>query len=109
MSRRSRGPELTVIEWRGIPAQVTARHGRAIEKLELPLRFQRAIDVLSMRLGLDGTDDYLDAWERRTRPCGPDLVAEVRAEAERLEGAFDATTLRTMSGATPDEKGSPTA
>jgi hypothetical protein len=82
-------PELTVIWWRDIPAQVVARAGRReTAKAELPERFQEAIDAAAMRAGLIGTDSYLEEWRRETRPCGDDLDGEAAAEAARLDGIY---------------------
>jgi hypothetical protein len=77
-------PELTVISWRAIPAQVTAGKGRAAARAQLSDRFQEAIDAAAMRAGLIGTDTYLEEWRREARPCGDDLAAErlVRASGE---------------------------
>ena len=44
--------------------------------------------MAATRVGLIGTDDYLNEWHRETRPCGDDLDAEAAAEAERLELAY---------------------
>lgn len=88
--------ELTVIWWREIPAQVTAREGRSRAAAELSDRFQEAIDAAAMRAGLIGTDTYLEEWRRVTRPCGDDLEAEVEQECERLEGAYDDATLERL-------------
>jgi hypothetical protein len=76
--------ELTVISWRDIPAQVVARAGRARASIELPSRFQTAIDRAAMNAGLFGADTYLEEWRRTSRPCGDDLEAEAAAEVERL-------------------------
>jgi hypothetical protein len=81
-------PELTVIWWRDIPAQVTAREGRTRAARELPPRFQEAIDAAAMRAGLIGSDAYMEEWRRVARGCGDDLDAEVDREAERLDAAF---------------------
>jgi hypothetical protein len=81
-------PELTVIWWRNIPAQVTAKEGRASARAQLPQRFQEAIDAAAMRAGLIGTDAYLAEWQRETRGCGDDLDAEVAEEAARLKEAY---------------------
>ena len=78
-------PELTVIYWRDIPAQVTATDGGAAVRVALPDRFQEAIDEAAMTAGLVDSDDYLAEWRRETRECGPDLALEVDAEAARLE------------------------
>ena len=85
--------ELTVIWWRAIPAQVVAREGRTTARAQLTNRFQEAIDMAATRVGLIGTDDYLNEWHRETRPCGDDLDAEAAAEAERLEQAYPDATL----------------
>ncbi len=62
-------PELTVISWRAIPAQVTAGKGRGAARVQLSDRFQEAIDAAAMRAGLIGTDTYLEQWRREGRPC----------------------------------------
>jgi len=80
--------ELTVIYWRDIPAQVTATDGERSTRRELSNRFQLAIDAAAMKAGLVGSDEYLDAWRRESRPCGDDLEREIDAEAERLEAEF---------------------
>ena len=92
-------PELTVIYWRDIPAQVTATDGSASVRVPLPDRFQEAIDEAAMVAGLVGSDDYLAEWRRATRECGPDLAREVDAEAERLEAAFAPEQLQRVVAA----------
>lgn len=88
-------PELTVIYWREIPAQVSAKSGRKRARAELHERFQEAIDAAAMKAGLADQDLYLEEWRRETRPCGHDLEAEVAAEVERLEASFaDEVLLR---------------
>ncbi|HEY7730038.1 MAG TPA: virulence factor [Gaiellaceae bacterium] len=81
-------PELIVISWREIPAQVVAKAGRQAAKVQLSGRFQQAIDAAAMRAGLIGTDAYLGEWRREARACGDDLEAEAGAEAERLEADY---------------------
>jgi hypothetical protein len=97
MSPRGAGPELTVIRWRDIPAQVVARSGRESVKRELSSRFQVAIDRAAMYAGLFGTDDYLSEWARDTRPCGEDLEAEATAEAARIESEFGPEVLNDLA------------
>jgi Virulence factor len=88
--------ELTVIWWRDIPAQVTAKEGRTRAARELPPRFQEAIDAAAMRAGLIGTDAYLQEWRREPRDCGDDLEAEVSDEAAWLEAAYPDDTLERL-------------
>jgi cvfA/B/C family virulence factor len=86
-------PELTVILWRDIPAQVTASDGSATARRELSDRFQKAIDAAAMKAGLIDSDAYLEGWRRATRTCGPDIETEVAEEADRLEASHDRATL----------------
>ena len=89
--------ELTVIWWRAIPAQVVAREGRTTARVQLTSRFQEAIDMAATRVGLIGTDDYLNEWHRETRPCGDDLDSEAAGEAERLEQTYPDARPRARS------------
>jgi hypothetical protein len=90
--------QLTVIRWRDIPAQVVVQgDGRQRARAQLSDRFQEAIDEAALRAGLFGTDEYLGEWRRDSRPCGEDLEAEARAEAERIEAAFVDETLRALA------------
>ena len=89
-------PELTIIFWRSIPAQVTAGKGRGAARAQLSDRFQEAIDAAAMRAGLIGTDAYLQEWRREPRDCGDDLEAEVSDEAAWLEAAYPDDTLERL-------------
>jgi hypothetical protein len=93
-----------VIWWRDIPAQVVATHADETVRVELPARFVQAIDRAAMRGGLVGSDAYLEQWERRSRPCGADLAAEVDAEVQRLDAAYPSAVLTELVRATPAAK-----
>jgi hypothetical protein len=80
---------MTVIWWRDIPAQVTARDGRRQSKIVLHPRFQVAIDKAASRAGKRAYDAYIEEWRRVDRPCGEALDVEVAAEVERLETEYD--------------------
>jgi cvfA/B/C family virulence factor len=84
---------LTVIYWRDIPAQVTAKGEAGAARVQLTDRFQKAIDAAAMKAGLVDSDAYLDEWRQEKRECGEDVEAEAAAEAARLEEAFDRETL----------------
>ena len=89
--------QLTIIWWRDIPAQVTAKAGRIAAKRELPQRFQKAIDRAAMRGNARDTDAYLAQWRRGApAPCGDDLEAAVAAEAARLERDYDDARLAAL-------------
>jgi hypothetical protein len=89
-------PELTVISWRTIPAQVSATDGRRNARAALDDRFMLAIDEAAMRAGLSGSDDYLAEWQRSTRDCGADLEREVADEVARLEQSFPTDVLEQL-------------
>ena len=89
-------PELTVIWWRDIPAQVIAKDGRRSARAQLSERFQETIDAAAMRAGLIGTDAYLAEWRREPRECGDDLETEVAEEAEWLEAAYPDDVLERL-------------
>jgi hypothetical protein len=80
---------LTVIWWRDIPAQVLARDGRRSSKIVLHPRFQVAIDKAASRAAKRAYNDYVEEWRKVQRACADDVEAEVSAEAERLETAYD--------------------
>lgn len=88
--------KLITVYWRDIPAQVIARKGRESIKVPLSSRFQEAIDRAAMRAGRGSSDQYLEDWRRvSTNHTGSPQEA-ARAEAERLEAAFDDDLLEKM-------------
>jgi hypothetical protein len=90
-------PELTIVYWRDIPAQVIARAGRKTARAELPKRFMEAVDAAAMRAGATGTDAYLADWRRgEPSPCGDDLDGAVAAAAGALDAAFTDERLREL-------------
>jgi hypothetical protein len=91
--------KLITVYWRDIPSQVIAKRGRETAKVPLAQRFQLAIDRAAMRAGKGSSDLYIEEWRREARPCGNDLEAEARAEAERLESAFSDVILDRMAKA----------
>jgi hypothetical protein len=80
---------MTVIWWRDIPAQVTARDGRKASKIVLHPRFQVAIDKAASRAGKREYGAYIEEWRKVNRPCGPDIDTEVAAEVDRIETEYD--------------------
>lgn len=97
--------EYQITYWQEFPSLITAREGRRnTHKVELPQRFQVAIDEAAMRQGLTGTDAYIEAWRRngwQERDGTPEAVAQ--AVAAEVEEAYPSERLRTMLRALSDE------
>jgi len=83
-------PNVTIVYWRDIPAQVIVGKGRRASKVQLSERFEQAIDRAAMKVGAAGSDAYLAEW-RRGAPFvvegAPDQIAT--DQAARLETEFD--------------------
>ncbi|EYD71698.1 virulence factor [Limimaricola hongkongensis] len=90
-------PEITLVYWRDMPAQVIVGRGRRGTKIPLAERFEQAIDRAAMKSGAAGTDDYLAEW--RKAPWGeiegtPEEAA--RIAAQRVEAEYDTARLRAL-------------
>ena len=87
-------PDVTIVYWRDIPAQVIVGKGRRGAKRQLTERFEQAIDAAAMRIGARDTDAYLAEW-RKAAPVAiegdPEEIAD--AEATRLETEYDKDRL----------------
>ena len=90
-------PEVTIVYWRDIPAQVIVGKGRRGAKRQLPERFEQAIDRAAMKVGAQDTDAYLAEW-RKAAPYeldgDPDQVAD--AEAARLDREYDQARIKAL-------------
>lgn len=67
-----------ILFWHDIPVQVRAGRRRNRASVELPQRFQVAVDNAAMAADVTGTDGYLDgfAWsENQEREGTPEEVA----------------------------------
>lgn len=93
----SQVPEVTVVMWRDIPAQVIVGKGRGAAKVQLPERFEQAIDRAAMKAGARDTDSYLAEWRKLAEGEVAGDAAEVaRARAAALEAEYDAARLRAL-------------
>lgn len=91
-------PQLTVVYWRDIPAQVIAGSGRRAAKVPLSERFEQAIDRAAMVSGAAETDAYLTEWRKvpEAEIAGDGATAAADRAAE-LEAAWPAERLRTVA------------
>jgi hypothetical protein len=90
------GASLTVIYWRDIPAQVTARDDDRTHKIVLHPRFQVAIDKAAEKAGKKSMDDYIGEWRKVQRDCDDDLEAAANAEATKLEAEHPKSVLERL-------------
>ena len=90
-------PDVTIVYWRDIPAQVIVGKGRRGTKVQLPERFEQAIDRAAMKAGARDSEAYLADW-RKAAPYAlegePDEVAQT--EAARIETEYDAARLKAL-------------
>jgi hypothetical protein len=90
-------PEVTIVSWRDIPAQVIVGKGRQGAKVQLPERFEQAIDRAAMKAGARDTDAYLAEWRKTvTAEIAGDPRTIALAEAARIEAEYDAERLRRL-------------
>lgn len=90
-------PDVTIVYWRDIPAQVIVGKGRRGSKRQLEERFEQAIDRSAMKVNAKDADAYLAEW-RKAAPYqmdgDPDEI--VKAEALRLEADYDQERLKAL-------------
>tara|TARA_R110002049_G_scaffold23545_9_gene83591 strand:+ start:20711 stop:21007 length:297 start_codon:yes stop_codon:yes gene_type:complete len=90
-------PDVTIVYWRDIPAQVIVGKGRRASKRQLAERFEQAIDRAAMKTGSGDTDAYLAEW-RKADPVEMEGDADAIADAEaaRLDAEYDRDRLKTL-------------
>ncbi len=90
-------PAVTIVCWRDIPAQVIVGSGRRATKVQLPERFEQAIDRCAMKVGARDADAYLAEW-RKTEPyhVDGDAADVASGEAAKLEAAFSPDTIKIL-------------
>ncbi len=90
-------PEVTIVYWRDIPAQVIVGKGRRGAKAPLSERFEQAIDRAAMKTGAADTDDYLSEW-RKAEPyeVTGDATDIAASEADRLEREYGADRIKQL-------------
>lgn len=106
-TRHGRGgdPQLAIIFWRDIPAQVKARAGRERASVKLPDRFMVAVDAAATKAGKTSDEDYIAEWREEKRPCGPDIQAEAETEAMSITQSYPSNLIKTYvrnEGWTPE-------
>ena len=94
-------PQVKIVYWRDIPAQVIAESGKGRKrvqfKLELSKKFMVAIDKAAMNAGSYSTDDYLQDWRRSLpKEISGELEDETKSLAKEIETNYDSEKLREL-------------
>ncbi|MBB5220645.1 hypothetical protein HNP73_000566 [Amaricoccus macauensis] len=90
-------PEVTIVYWRDIPAQVIVGAGRRAAKVPLTERFETAIDRCAMRAGASDSDAYLAEWRKGEPYLVEGDAADVASgEADRLEAEFSQDVIKAL-------------
>ncbi len=90
-------PDVTIVYWRDIPAQVIVGKGRRGAKRVLAERFEQAIDRAAMKVGAADTDAYLAEWRKATPySVEGDATGVAEAEASRLEREYDQDRIKAL-------------
>ena len=90
-------PDVTIVYWRDIPAQVIVGKGRRGAKMPLSERFEKAIDRCAMKIGAKDADAYLAEWRKvvvADLEGEPDTIAS--DYAAKLEAEFDTPRLKSL-------------
>ena len=89
--------DVVIVYWRDIPAQVIVGKGRKASKIQLPERFEQAIDRAAMKIGAEDTDSYLAEWRKAESYSvngEPDLIA--KSEATRIDKEYTKQKIKEL-------------
>ena len=90
-------PNVIIVYWRDIPAQVIVGKGRQAAKVQLPERFEQAIDRAAMKIGAEDTDAYLSEWRKGTYyQVEGDQTDIAKSEATRIETEYDQDKIKKL-------------
>ena len=90
-------PDVTIVYWRDIPAQVIVGKGRRGSKRPLAERFEQAIDRAAMKINAKDSDAYLAEWRKADPyPMDGDPAEIAEAEGARLEAEYDSDRIKTL-------------
>ena len=90
-------PDVTIVYWRDIPAQVIVGSGRRATKIQLSERFEQAIDRAAMKSNARDTEAYLAEWRKAPPyPVEGDAAEIAAAEVARIEAHYDTARLKAL-------------
>ena len=90
-------PDVTIVYWRDIPAQVIVGRGRGGSKMPLPERFEQAIDRAAMKIGARDCDSDMAEWRKAPAYSMDGEAPEIAArEAARLDAEYDQARIKAL-------------
>ena len=89
-------PNLTIVFWRDIPAQLMIGTGRKAIKHKLPEKYEKAIDRCAMKVGAKDSDSYLQDWRKKTIPLQSIKEDTITKEALKLEQEYSDSKLKDL-------------
>ena len=90
-------PDVIIVYWRDIPAQIIVGKGRAAAKVKLTERFEQAIDRCAMKIGAKDADAYLAEWRKATPfTVEGEQMDVAQAEAAKIEATYDLERLKSL-------------
>ena len=90
-------PNMTIVYWRDIPAQVIVGKGRRAAKAPLPERFEQAIDRCAMKVGAKDDDAYMAGFRKvdQGEVAGSDADA-ASAMATKIDADYDQDRIKQL-------------
>ena len=90
--------KIFILFWQDIPTVIEARDATGIEKVELSKRFSELVDLIAMKKGLVGTDDYLQNWKKKKFPNTEKTAKQIVLElSKHFESKYDDIKLKSLN------------
>ncbi len=87
-----------VLFWQDIPTVIEARDSTGIEKVELSKRFSELVDLIAMKKGLIGTDDYLKNWKKNKFPNSTKTAKQTVLEMSKYyESKYEDIKMKSLN------------
>ena len=87
-----------VLFWQDIPTVIEARDATGTEKVELSKRFSELVDLIAMKKGLIGTDDYLQNWKKKKFPSSTKTAKQTVLEMSKyFESKYEDIKLKSLN------------
>ena len=87
-----------VLFWQDIPTVIEARDATGIEKVELSKRFSELVDLIAMKKGLVGTDDYLQNWKKKKFPNSTKTAKQTVLEMSKYyESKYEDIKMKSLN------------